>query len=638
LKRQLLPVLAGLAVVATGATFAIAALGRDSNVAGGGSAAPGLDGPTASVPGSYEDLYDVVSNVLSTAQYAYREEAATGDAVFDGASGSGEPSSLTNTQVRGIDEADAIKTDGKHIFAAAGFDISVFEVAGAATKPLAKLTVGSSFGDTDQGTSQAFPIQELMLVGDRLVVIQYGTFDPAAAAGKSGHSSSRDDLSVSTGDMVTVAKIYDVSAPANPTFLTKFAQSGTYLSSRLSDGQFYLISNHCLWNAESLDAEEPLTFAPYLVDSGAARPLAREDIRFSPSVADTCYTVITSLDVARSQRIAEQSVLGASGTIYMSQDNLYLASYAYVDQLTDGHTKKLPADVASAAGVDTGYDWPWLQIVRVGLNDGQLVTGESTILPGSLHNQFSLDEYQGHLRVVADVFDWTSGPASGRHTSLYVLTDGLELVGSVPSLIEDETVQSVRFIGDVGYVVTFEVTDPLFAVDLKNPAKPRVMSELELPGFSSYLHPWADGLLLGLGFSGDEFGLTQGAKVSMFDVSDPFAVTEAANLTVPGGLLEAAYSHKAVLVDSPSGLIGFATSQAGGVGPYGQDVVFEVIEYSADGFKIAASLPQELAPLDGRYSGNTFRGYVVDGYLYVCSVTGVNVYSLADNFAQVASV
>ncbi|WP_067174919.1 beta-propeller domain-containing protein [Microtetraspora niveoalba] len=147
----------------------------------------------------------------------------------------------------------------------------------------------------------------------------------------------------------------------------------------------------------------------------------------------------------------------------------------------------------------------------------------SGVVPGRLLNQYSLSEHAGHLRVAttsnAEVF---GGPAEKSSSGVYVLNaDTLAQVGAVTGLGKGERIYSVRFIGDVGYVVTFRQVDPLYTLDLRDPAAPRVTGELKISGYSSYLHPAGDGRLLGVGQEASAQGRVLGTQISLFDVADP---------------------------------------------------------------------------------------------------------------------
>ncbi|GAA1656499.1 hypothetical protein GCM10009733_062510 [Nonomuraea maheshkhaliensis] len=140
-------------------------------------------------------------------------------------------------------------------------------------------------------------------------------------------------------------------------------------------------------------------------------------------------------------------------------------------------------------------------------------------VPGRLLNQYALSEYDGHLRIAT-----TRDPGDGKSSSsaVYVLkSDTMAKVGEVGGLGKGERIYSVRFIGPVGYCVTFRQVDPLYTLDLRDPAAPKVTGELKITGYSAYLHPGAEGRLIGIGQEASEKGRTLGTQVSLFDVSDP---------------------------------------------------------------------------------------------------------------------
>ena len=143
-------------------------------------------------------------------------------------------------------------------------------------------------------------------------------------------------------------------------------------------------------------------------------------------------------------------------------------------------------------------------------------------------------------------------------------TDGdtLDEVGHLDGLGVGEEVQSVRFMGDTGYVVTFRQTDPLYALDLSDPRAPRSLGELKIPGFSEYLHPIGDGLLLGIGRDADPAtGMDLGFKASLFDVSDPAAMVEVDQFIVPDAWSDVSGDHKAFTWDAERSQAIFPLSQ-----------------------------------------------------------------------------
>ena len=145
---------------------------------------------------------------------------------------------------------------------------------------------------------------------------------------------------------------------------------------------------------------------------------------------------------------------------------------------------------------------------------------------GQLHNQFSLSENDGYLRVATTSNMWArwwleDPPESENHLFVLDLIDGvLDEVGHVGGIAAGERIFAARMVGDRGYMVTFEQVDPLFTLDLSDPYDPRVVGELEIPGFSTYIHPIANDKLLTIGVGGDENGANWRTQISMFDVAD----------------------------------------------------------------------------------------------------------------------
>ncbi|HEX5540901.1 MAG TPA: beta-propeller domain-containing protein [Micromonospora sp.] len=173
----------------------------------------------------------------------------------------------------------------------------------------------------------------------------------------------------------------------------------------------------------------------------------------------------------------------------------------------------------------------------------------ATSVPGWLLNQYAMSEWSGHLRVATTSGQlWGDNPTS--NSGIYVFrADGKTLrdTGQVTGLGKGERIYAVRFVGDLGYVVTFRETDPLYPVDLRDPAAPRVAGELKIPGYSAYLHPLADGRLLGIGQEASMEGTRQGTQISLFDVADPARPTRLAQHHVRHGHSEAEHDPHAFL-------------------------------------------------------------------------------------------
>ena len=270
-------------------------------------------------------------------------------------------------------------------------------------------------------------------------------------------------------------------------------------------------------------------------------------------------------------------------TLYMSTDNIYFS----VNE----------------------YDWRNFsymnstRILKVSYDEGRLQVEGQGAVPGNLHDDYSIDEYDGYLRLVTTYYN------NGTYNALYILDGDLKRVSVIKRIAEGEEIQSARFMGDKVFFVTFRNTDPLFSVDLSNPNKPEIVGFLELPGFSAYLHPYSENLLLGIGYEGDSAGLTGGIKMSMFDISDASDVKEIDKYVIEDADMASVIDNPNTLMhDKKDGYIGFAVS-----GYMDSETKYMVYDYE-DGFdeKLEFRIPNsswdEMAYL---------RGVVIDGYLYV---------------------
>ena len=452
------------------------------------------------------------------------------------------PASGTNTQVAGIDEGDIVKTDGSNLFIARGRSVAVLTGEGSTAHQVSTIDVsGLVSGDE----LFAGPVVDMMINNNTLVVLLH-TFNVDFSNWGRGSATW---LSMEASGLK--AAFYDISDPLRPRYLSEVSQSGTYVTSRLSNGVLYLISRYYVQG--EVDPQDPVTYVPRVTDAEGGGILTPEDVHIMPLVSEPTYSLVTAINLDTRKAVGEKAILGRADTIYMSYDNLFLASYNWYNWWYG----EAESDEVSIPGYDEQYRGSWTDIVRMGLNGGNLEVEGTGRVPGGILNQFSLDEMDGYLRVVTTV---GQSLRSWKLTAgLWVLDSSLTIVGSLPELVSNETVRSVRFDGRVAYVVTFEQTDPLFTIDLTNPTAPEVRSALKIPGFSSYLHPFGDGLLLGIGVAGDESGLTSGLKLSMFDISDPYDVREIATTWIDADETEVSNDHKAAYVDVSTGTIGFPT-------------------------------------------------------------------------------
>lgn len=258
-------------------------------------------------------------------------------------------------------------------------------------------------------------------------------------------------------------------------------------------------------------------------------------------------------------------------------------------------------------------------------------------MPGWLINQYALSEWDGHLRVATTTGD-TWGRGTSSQSGVYVLrADGatLKRVGAVTGLGKGERIFAVRFVGGTGYVVTFRQTDPLYGVDLRDPAAPRVTGELKINGYSAYLHPAGDGRLIGVGQDATDRGRVTGTQVSLFDVADPARPARIAQHHVPGGWSEAEHDPHAFLYWEPERLVvlpvrqpGVVTDRADGTRrpPSGGVLALRIGD---KGFTVAGAVDHPGVLADGGEWAPIRRSLMIDGVLWTVSDAGLKATALS---------
>lgn len=448
--------------------------------------------------------------------------------------------STTNVQVAGVDEADLIKTDGQFIYFIQG---QTLHVADALPAEAMSLVSTIELGGYATG---------LYLYDGVLTVISQ-TWEPPAAGelpvilGSEAlfAESARIALPYWRWEPHVQVQQYDVSDPAAPALLETTELDGSLVDSRSVDGRVYVATTADLglpqphWlEGESrleslreyrqrllgLDIAELMPAYETVVGEGDAAftgTMLDAELVAPALLSDGSLLSLSMFDPATGGAGPDDvsSILGSYGQVYASPESFYIVSNQW------GHRWG-------------GFGGSESHIHKFDLHDGGSDLAATGVVDGSLLNQFSMDEHAGLFRIATTQF------AGTRSNNLFVLEqqgDVLNIVGQITGLAPTESIFAARFIGDTAYIVTFRQTDPLYVIDLSDPTDPQVAGELHIPGFSSYLHPIGDGLLIGLGRDADPTsGRTLGLKLSLFDVNDPAAPTELHNLVFPN---EAWFSH-----------------------------------------------------------------------------------------------
>lgn len=512
--------------------------------------------------------------------------------------------SRTNVQVKGVDEADIIKTDGQYIYAVVYNELYVIQAVPAdQAKAIAKITFASR-------------PSEIYLHNGRLVVIGADEQIMTSSVYRNFRRQSP----------YTFVKIFDLSDPAAPKQIRDLDFEGSYQDSRVIAGRLYLIIN----NYNAYVAGESLV--PRLVDGGkilssdcsaTGRCFAPDVYYFDAPYNSYNFTSINTLDLAEKEApvLAQTYLLSDTQTIYVSAKNIFITYTQYLDdndlrlsvmralfttKLTAADqariskidqadsevlsrpekqqklmqffirfldklpaTERVSAEAELLAALQQKYTSEAQNLERTvihkfALGGDQPVYRANGSVPGTVLNQFSLDEDEaGNLRLAttrSSNFNALVGNQES-YSNLYILSSDLKNIGAVENLAPGERIYSVRFLGKRAYLVTFKQTDPLFVLDLSNPQAPKLLGELKVPGFSNYLHPYDENTLIGLGrdTQTDVYGNVKvgGIKLSLFDVSDANNPSEL-DTYVAGGTGSdslALYNHKAFLFSRDKNLL-----------------------------------------------------------------------------------
>lgn len=517
-----------------------------------------------------DDRYGIDDGMLEQSAVAESAEDSTSmkstasadRSVAQNGKASGEASySETNVRQDGVDEADVVKTDGRYLYTLKdnGSAVSIVDTANGKLKEAASVRVE----EDDR-------IREFYVSDGHLILI-------------SEFNQEREDGTWTYASTDTRVTTYDITDPEKPEKAGEVTQSGSYTSSRLTDGHLYLFTQYSVDVTSGITPKDKKDYIPYVNQ----QMLEADDIYLPPFSQAYMYEVVSSVDIAKPGEIQDsKAIFSDGGELYVSNDNIYWYETQWSDK-----TETV--------------------IKRISYKDGKLKAEASGKVDGYINDSFSIDEYDGYLRVVT-TDDETNG--------LYILNSNMKEVGSITGLAEGEQVYSARLLGDTGYFVTYEQTDPLFSVDLSDPKNPKIIGKLKIPGFSEYLHFYGENLLLGIGMDVDEDGFTtNGVKLSMFDISDSSDVKEIQKYTLENVYSAAVmYDYKAVLIDPEKNVIGFAADGNNGENYY-------VFSYNdTKGFEC---LMNETVNGNGYQSA---RGVYVDNTLYVVKGNIIEAYDMAD--------
>ncbi|MBI3190478.1 beta-propeller domain-containing protein [archaeon] len=499
--------------------------------------------------------------------------------------------STTNVQVRGVDEADIVKNDGKYIYVVSGTKVVIVDAFPAEN---AKILSEIELNTTPRN---------IFINNDKLVVFgdEYNSYPYVGVQEKIGVQESMIARPYPYYNSASsYIKVYDVSDRTNPVLAKNLSVDGNYFDSRMIGDYVYTIIN------------QPVYTYGDVVPLPVVRPFTTQkfpDIYYF-DVPDRSYNFVNIIAVnvnnVNEDPTVKTYMLPYSQNLFVSANNIYLSYTKWLDQtyffdkfvdeviipvvpsevgrtvseirntndtkaekmnkvmkIIEDYANNLDPEEKATLGKDAQDRMLKFQkeiakqqestiIHKIMLNGNEIKYETQGSVPGHVLNQFSMDEYNNYFRIATTGGDWQS-----QTNNLYVLDSGMNTVGKVEDLAPGERIYSVRFMSDRAYMVTFRQVDPLFVIDLKEPSTPKVLGFLKVTGVSDYLHPVDENHIIGIGKEATEQGRFLGLKMSLFDVTDVQNPKEISKIIIGdrGTDSYALQDHHAFLFNKDKGLL-----------------------------------------------------------------------------------
>lgn len=498
--------------------------------------------------------------------------------------------SKTNNQVENVEEGDKVKTDGKYIYTVKndykGRNVSELVIIRGNDPNNMKLET--------KITLEGF-VNDIYITQNKLLVISQN------------NNSLGTDLS-----------IYNKEDIENLKLERKINYSGQIVNSRLISNRLIMITNN-----------NPFSINPMMEDSktgviradGKTICLPRyydslndkeevtniKDISYFPDTKGDSIINIASIDINNyNEKIKSETVLASAGSVYSTADNIYITA-------SKGSFSNFATKNTILSDGDT-------LIYKYSIKNGEINPVASGKVKGRLLNQFSMDENNNTFRIAT-----TKGFSDESTNNLYILDENLKELGKLEGLAPKERIYSVRFLDNTAYMVTFKQVDPLFVIDLSDSTNPKVTGELKIPGFSNYLHPLNEEMLIGFGEDRDESGAKKGLKLSIFDVKDGTSPKEKSTLAFGGNetYSEVNYNHKAFFLNKDKSIIGIPIMNFTEYGRNREGIIY-LAKYSEDG--LLSKFAELKFNTDYYSDGN--RIIYINNNLYVVTNKGIDAYNI----------
>ena len=567
---------------------------------------------------------------------AAKDESADMD-LSEGSKEGGKDYSTTNLQMEGVDESDIAKIDGSYIYTVEDKYIVITDIRDG------KLEEVTRFLPKDCGAADR--VMEIYVDGDQLILVVQGyetSLDGNSKAGSDKETSDKETSDKETSDKETkdeensdketavsdVAKdgafcykmngksttqiqVYSIVDRRNPEFEGRLIQDGYYNTSRKIGDVVYLFTQYNMTSdvtsyVEKKHGVEDLkegngvsSLAEAVIPKVNGEKVAASEI-YLPESSGESGILVSSLDVNKPDKVLDSKlVISGYAQTYISKDALYL--------------------------YEEDYDGAMItNIAKFALDEGRISGVAATAVRGYVRDTFAINASDGYLRVLT-----TDYSTEDEVNALYILDENMKLTGQLTGIAPGEEIYAARFMGNTGYFVTYRNTDPLFTVDLSDPAKPEIIGELKVTGFSEYLHFWDDTHLLGIGYESDEkTGNIENIKLSMFNIENPGEVIEEAKLVLKDvDYSEALYDYKSVIISKDKNLIGLVCED---YSSSRTKQTYQIYSYENGTFKKQVEIPGingvNYENVRGMYSGNVFYLWINDN---------ITSYDMTDGFKKI---
>jgi inhibitor of cysteine peptidase len=552
-----------------------------------GSAAPGLRSFNSYAElNSYLDRNSGSKGLVSDPS---TEQMASGDA--------SQSHSTTNVQVSDVQEEDRVLTDGTYIYSAGQTAVDI--VKGVPASDMKNLTALNMSRLLDLPVGSSVYVMGLYLIDHDLIVIcqvSNGSQDEQAYAVSA--TAPADQVWTTR----TTVSVFDVADPGVPLLEHTVGISGSFTTSRAQGNDLYIFSTQYAWD---------------YAGGGSAIPAASHDgnntlfepgtILYDPANTEvSCFLNLVRLNVPDIVMEEKSFLTGYSSVLYMSENSIFVTypHYAYAYGVQSPATA---GDVSVSSSTQTRS---YTTIFKIDITGKGLDLAAAGTVRGTVVDRYAIDERDGYLRIATTDF------TNGTETLVSVMSSNLSLVGQIGGIGMGESMQSSRYINDTLYLVTFRQVDPLYAIDLTVPNSPRILGELTMPGFSTYLHPVDDTHLIGLGFEDHSM------KVSLYNVSDRTRPVEEQRLLLSNfSYSPALYDPHAVTYDPVrSRLIVPVSGYDGSKGQY---------ECAAYVFNTSGGISL-IGTAGSNNSGGVDRTLYIGDSLYVCSQDCISAYAMTD--------